>query len=89
MHTLIKHRSRLECGGDGTMKGVLAVCLSCGVLLIVVTLLGLGHCTPVEYKKGMRIALLEHGCSSTYQRRKGKTKINKKDQILYLPVVQT
>ena len=80
---LIRHGSRLRCGGDGTMKGVRAVCLSCGVLLI-----RLGYCNTGRIQEGNTFALLEHGCSSTCQCRKGKAKINKRDQILYLPAVQ-
>lgn len=49
----------------------------------------LGYRTPVEYKKGIRIPLLEHGRPSTYQGGKKETKINKKEQTLYLSVVQT
>ena len=49
----------------------------------------LGYLTPVEYNKGIRIPLLEHGCPSTYQSRKRKNKINNKEQTLYLPVVRT
>ena len=34
------------------MRSVLTVCLSCGVLLIVVTPLGLAYLTPVEVQEG-------------------------------------
>lgn len=81
---------RLRCGKDGTMRSVLTVRLSCGVLLIVVILLGTrvpdtGRISRREY---------ESLCWSMDVLRptragKGRRRSTKKEQTLYLPVVQT
>ena len=51
--------------------------------------MGLGYRTPVEYRNGIRIPLLEHGRSSTYQEGKTRRRSTRKSRVSNLSVVQT